>query len=109
MAATTTELYRANFKCTLQRGTENESRNIYFDSNFKSVDSIASAAESVAESLVGAYNKFIQPTGWRDNDVTEDEWITIGVTPSIEHNIEITLDEVTPPDGQNAKKNLTSQ
>lgn len=98
MASIITENYRANFKCTLQQGTENMSRNIYFDSYIQDMASIATAANLIAQSLVGGYNKFIQPTGWRDNDTAEDEWTTIGVTPIIEHTIEQTLDEVTPPD-----------
>lgn len=105
MATLQEELYRANFKCTLQRGTENESRNIYFDSNFTDIVQIQQGANVIAQSLVGGYNKFVQPTGWRDADITEDEWETIGVTPVIEHNITLTMDEVTPPDGQSAKKN----
>lgn len=104
----TKDVYRANFEIKMQRDTDTESRNIYFDCYTQDTSSIASGAQAISQSLVGGYNKLIQPTGWRDADDTEEAWTTVGVTPVIEHTTTTTYDEIVPPT-TSEKKTLSYQ
>lgn len=96
MAQTVTETYRVSFKCLMQNDIETNTRTVSFDSFKQDTTALTAAATAISQRLVSDYNKFIQPTGWRDSDYTEDEWTTISVTPTIEHNIEIKLEEILP-------------
>lgn len=42
--------------------------------------------------LLGKFNKFLQPSGWRDNDVAEDAWTTTAVTVKTVYKFENELD-----------------
>lgn len=98
MATKLTQSRTATFDITLQRGTEQKTRRISFDSYNTTGDStdIQTAMSNIAQSLVGGYNTFIQPTQWRDSDNTEEEWKTIAVKPVLTDSTQIELDEVIP-------------
>lgn len=95
--AITKETYRVSFKLVMQNEDDDqESRSVSFDSFKDDTDELLDAAQAIGASLVGSYNQFIQPTGWRDHDYSDMAYTTISVTPVVEHNIEIIDEEITP-------------
>lgn len=79
MAAVTTTTNTVSFTLNLARSGDTNKRTLSFDV----VDTIAAATlESAATSWLTSYNKLIQPTQWRDSDAEEEEWTTIGITPT---------------------------
>ena len=97
MATLSKETYRVTFKCVMQNeDDEQETRNISFDSFKTDTSELLIAARAIGASLVGSYNQFIQPTGWRDYDYSDMAYTIISVTPVVEHNIEMTDETITP-------------
>lgn len=97
MATLSKETYRVIFKCVMQNESGGqENRNVSFDSFKNDTSELLVAARAIGASLVGSYNQFIQPTGWRDYDYSDMAYTTISVTPVIEHNIEMIDEEITP-------------
>lgn len=97
MATLSKETYRVTFKCVMQNENDGqESRNVSFDSFKNDTTELLVAARAIGASLVGSYNQFIQPSGWRDYDYSDMAYTTISVTPVVEHNIEMIDEEITP-------------
>ena len=47
---------------------------------------------SFRQLLLGKFNKFLQPSGWRDNDSAEDEWTVTEVAAKMIYKSEAELD-----------------
>lgn len=79
MAATTTTTHSLSFTLNLARGGDTNKRTLSFDV----ADTIAAESLSAAAtSWLAGYDKLIQPNSWRDSDTAEEEWTTIGITPT---------------------------
>lgn len=81
MSDTITSSSVCRFDFNLIRGDEETSRRISVE-DFQQSTAGLSAAKAFADAFDGSENpfsiidrkKFVQPTGWRDSDETEDEW-----------------------------------
>lgn len=97
MATLSEETYKVTFKLVMQNENDGqETRSVSFDSFKNDTTELLVAARAIGSSLVGSYNQFIQPTGWRDYDYSDMAYTTISVTPVIEHLIKMTDEEITP-------------
>lgn len=78
MADKITQYSTLSFSLTLERGGETENRTFQIET--ENVD--ANLKDRVGEFrqlLLGKYNRFFQPTNWRDSNLADEEWLTSGV------------------------------
>ena len=101
MATTESTTYSVSFALNLVRGGETAKRSIAFDySGGLSTGGLSEAAvNQVAKTWLRDYNKLIQPNQWRDADAAEDEWTTIGITPTAKETKTIVYDSQSTSDG----------
>ena len=94
MADTIKETHTCNWDLTLQRGNDTTNRSISFDIENTALrpDIKDAMRDNLIPSLTGGMSKLIQPTGWRDNDETEEEWTCTGVEVKLVSKTETTLD-----------------
>lgn len=95
MADTIKETHTCNWNLTLQRGNDTANRSITFDIENTALrpDIKDTMRDNIIPSLVGGgLSTVIQPTGWRDNDDTEEEWTCTGVEVKLVSKTETTLD-----------------
>lgn len=78
MADKITQSSSLSFTLGFERNGETESRNFQFESFDFEPDKRESVMQFKNE-LLNEYNKFFQPTNWRDSDNAEDEWTTTTV------------------------------
>lgn len=97
MAVTTNTTYSLNFALNLVRGGETAKRNISFEYDGELTEE---AVNQVAQTWLSTYNKLIQPNQWRDADVTEEEWSTIGITPSAKETQTTTYEAQSADNGE---------
>lgn len=97
MAAVTTTSNTVSFTLNLARSGDTNKRTLSFDV----AETIAAASlESAAATWLASYNKLIQPTQWRDSDTAEEEWTTIGITPTQTTKTVTTYDPVESGGGE---------
>lgn len=94
MATEESTTYSINFALNLVRGGETAKRNLAFDyTGGLSTGGLSEAAvNQVAQSWLTDYNKLVQPSQWRDADSAEEEWTTIGITPTAKETKTITYE-----------------
>lgn len=94
MADKTKTTNACSWNLTLQRGNETTNRSISFDVENTALipDIKPSMKNNIIPSLIGGMSTIIQPTGWRDNDLTEEEWTCTGVEVKLVSKTETTLD-----------------
>lgn len=94
MADKTTTSSTCNWKLTLEKGNESVTRNISFDvENEGLMPDIKRAMQSIMPSLVGgSLSTVIQPSGWRDSDIAEDEFHCTNVEVRLVTKTETLLD-----------------
>lgn len=94
MADTIKETHTCNWDLTLQRGNDTTNRSISFDIENTALrpDIKDAMRDNLIPSLTSGMSKLIQPTGWRDNDETEEEWTCTGVEVKLVSKTETTLD-----------------
>lgn len=94
MATEENTTYSLNFALNLVRGGETAKRNLAFDyTGGLSTGGLSEAAvNQVAQTWLADYNKLIQPNQWRDTDSAEEEWTTIGITPTAKETKTITYE-----------------
>lgn len=90
--ATAETAYSMTFTLNLVRGGETAKRTLNFD---YSGEPTAESIGSTAQNWLTNYNKLIQPSNWRDSDAAEEEWTTIGITPSAKVTTTTTYDAVS--------------
>lgn len=86
---TRTESQLVTFYLDLIRGEETASRTISFDIYKYDPGSIDEDVGSFRELLLGEYNKLIQPNNWRDSDISEEEWTTVGVRAKFTTRVDV--------------------
>ena len=79
MATTQSNTYTLSFTLNMVKGGETSKRTISFDYDGELTEQ---TVNNVANAILTTYPKLFQPTQWRDADIAEEEWSTIGVTPS---------------------------
>lgn len=97
MAQVTTTTNTISFTLNLARSGDTNKRTLSFD-----VDSAveATALETAATNWLTNFNKLIQPTQWRDADAAEEEWTTIGITPTQTTKTVTTYDPIESGGGE---------
>lgn len=96
MADTVTDSRTCNWKLYLRKGNnETATRNISFDVEDENLEMRIKPAmrDHIIPSLVGGgLSTVIQPSGWRDHDLTEEEYTCTGVEVKIITKSEVLLD-----------------
>lgn len=93
--AETATTYNLSFTLNLVRGGETAKRSLSFDYTGELTEE---AVNQVARQWLANYNKLIQPSQWRDADVAEEEWTTIGITPNSKVTTTTTYDSASSGD-----------
>ena len=97
--AETATTYSLSFTLNLVRGGETTRRSLSFDYTGELTEE---AVNQVANQWLAQYNKLIQPSQWRDADVAEEEWTTIGITPSSKVTTTTTYESASSGDDSDA-------
>lgn len=87
--ATTNTTYTLTFQLNLVRGGETAKRSLSFEYTGELTEE---TINSVAQQWLTNFNKLIQPNQWRDSDIAEEEWTTIGITPTSTTKTVVTYD-----------------
>lgn len=67
-----------SFSIDFARNNEANSRNFTVEV-YNTGGNPRNAAAEFRSLLLGKFNKFLQPTNWRDADIAEEEWTTVAV------------------------------
>lgn len=95
MADTVTDSRVCTWKLTMTKGNDVANRTISFDVENENLEMQIKPAmrDHIIPSLVGGgLSTAIQPTGWRDHDITEEEWHCTGVEVHIITKSDVLLD-----------------
>lgn len=95
MADQIKETNTCNLTLTLNNGNEVKTRSISFDIENTALK--PNIKEAIKTGLIpmlvgGGMSKAFQPTGWRDNDIAEEEWECLQVEAKLVTKNELTLD-----------------
>lgn len=91
MADKVTRSSTLSFTLGFERDGETENRNFQFESFNFGADTGTGLAR-FRNDLLNEYNKFFQPTNWRDSDNAEEEWTTTSVKIKLIEKIETEFD-----------------
>lgn len=94
MADKVTNKLVINLEFGMVRNGAVASRQISFDSNFGNAETVRNYVTSFCQNLLENYPKFIQPTNWRDSDAQEKEWTTTKITPTINTETILQMDDI---------------
>lgn len=92
LADTQVETSSLVFTTTLIRNNEQTSRTLTIEIYHDTPAKIKSDGGAFRNLLLGKFNKLLQPTGWRDSDITEDVWTTNAVTVKFINKAETKFD-----------------
>lgn len=86
----------------LVRGADTTTRAIdipfpLIDSTSQDLQNLVNQANTTYTNTEYSMNKFVQPAGWRDTNVSEEQWTTTGVHYEI---VTVTTTPVTPDTNQ---------
>lgn len=93
MADKITRSSTLSFTLGFERDGETNSRNFQFESYLFNADSKNNVG-IFRQELLNEYNKFFQPTNWRDSDNAEEEWTTTSVKVKLIERTETEFDYI---------------
>lgn len=82
-----------SFSVTLERNNETVYRSFQFEADSSIIDNqFKPNINEFRELLLNKFNRFFQPTNWRDSNLAEEEWLTTGVSVKYINRRETTFD-----------------
>lgn len=79
MADRVTQYNTLSFSLTLERNGEVENRTFQIETDTSADGNFKSNINTFRQLLLNKYDRFFQPTNWRDSNLADEEWLTSGV------------------------------